>query len=1332
MSKIVQAGEFFVVGGPVQPDRPCYIERAADQELEQGISDQRFCYVLAARATGKSSLMARTIKVLRGEGQLAAVVDLNQLGVRGESTDAGRWYYSIAYRILRELRLKTDLQSWWQEKSALMSEQRLAEFFWEIVLAETAVPVTVFFDSIERALDMPFAQELYSAIRACYTRRATEPDFARLNFVVLGAAAHTQLCRDVSISPFPEGHAIELTDFTHEETQRLAPGLPVEPDVAREVMERIHDWTSGQPYLTQKVARGVARKGGRAEDVERVVRERFLTSNVTRDEPLLGHIRSLIAGRGPNARQALVMLDKIARGGEVYDEPESPACTLLHLSGVVSTGPGGRLHYRNKVYRTVFNSRWTGAALPFNWKTAAVAAVVAAALVLVPLWYTQYLPRQYFDTLSVTESYAEAEDAHRKLRRLPGFARTADDLLADAITRRARAATTFNEIEAAMTVLGRLPEREALADQLMSEFWLERSRQRAAAERRDAALLFALEGLSGQSVEARLALAELIGDDYRHLERSFRLTAVPAHWSVDWQRETLTLVDRGRRAQRWPLHPSDVDAQGDALPDGPTRLAALEHVPLRRELSVDRPGRAGAFVLLLSLRHSSAADLHVTLEAPSGARATLPLPWQGDDTLSYSLHAGSDTALAPLAEEGRQGVWRLTLVDRRAGSRGSLMSWGLRFEGDEHVVWDEPEQGIAIPDPRRTDDVELTFDERGRVAAARAVGPGTTGALALWDLVSGRRKGDLQTPAAVDHVAFTADGSRLVTVAGNTLTLWDVERTEALARITTEAGFALPPALGADGGYIAFAERDPAGGAPRLGLLRSDSGELVATIDAPAGVADWLLGAQARFLALLGPSRVIRILEPRRGEVVRELRHERDVERMLVAPEDDILVTVDAGGDVHAWRVEGGADPSGGPGARAQRLGVTVDPLSVSLAANGSVVAFQTPQGYVVARHPDGRREPQRFRMDRSTGLPVRTRVSADGRRLLTDTGVLLRLWRLEGGRQYQDIDLSALTLDRQGRIAALGFRGGHVRVRSASELERWSGAASVVDFIGHRGAVTALAISTEHSMIVSGGLDGAVRVWDLASVAPAPHFMRHPAGPVHAVAVSGDGLRLVSGAEYSARIWDAADGEQIGEIPVNGAALAVDIAPDSSLLAVGDSAGNVYIAALNGAASPRSTRAQSSVRALAFAPRGPLLASGDDAGHVQLWNALTAEPVGESHAFPHPVRWLRFSEDAEFLVVQTDHWIHRLAVDGESLHVVNSRLPAAGLESGAAFAAPRGESLRLVGGLGVGQPMFHELDLTGPSFPPLREDSELLKRDWPYLLGLGLGPRGNEGPLYP
>ena len=448
MASVVNTGDFFVAAGPVQPDRPCYIERDSDEALCQALRDQRFCYVLSPRASGKSSLMTHTIRILRAEGQLAAVVDLTQIGARGESEEPGRWYYSIAYRIVRELRLKVDLQRWWKDKSALMGDERLAEFFWEIVLTNTTVPVTIFFDEIERAVDLPFSKDLFTAIRSCYNSRTTEPDFGRLNFVVLGVASPQQLAPDRTISPFDLGTAIELDDFTVDETYRLAAGFPSSKDHAHLLLDKIYHWAGGQPYLTQKIARGVVRRGARPEDVELVVRERFLAQGARREEPLLNHIRTLLTRRAPRNRQALALLGRIGKGAQVSEDQGSVVQQVLRLAGLTATAGDGILTLRNRLFSTVFSPRWVNSALPFNWRGALVAAVAIGVMLLVPWWYTQILPQPYIQSMSVvSQPVDDAYFTYQRLHRLPGFGATADRLFTEILAYHSELADTFAEVD---------------------------------------------------------------------------------------------------------------------------------------------------------------------------------------------------------------------------------------------------------------------------------------------------------------------------------------------------------------------------------------------------------------------------------------------------------------------------------------------------------------------------------------------------------------------------------------------------------------------------------------------------------------------------------------------------------------------------------------------------------------------------------------------------------------------------------------------------------------------------------------------------------------------
>jgi len=1313
VTRVMHTGEFFVAAGPVQPDRPCYIERDSDEALCQALRDQRFCYVLGPRASGKSSLMARTLRVLRAEGQIAAVVDLAQSGARGESEEPGRWYYGIAYRIVRELRLKVDLQTWWQEKSALMGDERLAEFFWEIVLTNTTVPVTIFFDEIERAVDLPFSKDLFTAIHSCYTSRTTEPDFGRLNFVVIGVASPQQLAPDRSVSPFDLGVAIELEDFTPDETYGLAAGFPSDKDHAYALLDKIYSWAGGQPYLTQKIARGVVRRGARPEDVDLVVRERFLAQGARGEEPLLNHIRALLTRRALRNRQGLVLLGKLGKGAQIQEDPGSGAQQVLRLAGLTATDVDGVLTLRNQLFRTVFGPRWVSGALPFDWRSALVAAAAIGVMILVPWWYSQILPQPYIQSLSVVgQPLDDAVYTYQRLHRLPGFGGTADRLLTEILIHHSGRADTFADVRILDDLLRGLPDRLDLAEQLMGSYWLRRAAEATRAEHRDEALLLASAAIPGQGEVARTLATELIGNDYGSLQRSFRLAEAPSQWEVDWASRELVLVAQDYGVRRLSLD----DAGAVDFADG---LTALQHLPIERELSVDEPGSAGAFVLELDVAHFADEQVLVSLEAPGGARANFTLPMSAEDGREF--RAVGRSPLASLADADRQGVWRLTLVDREEGFVGELARWSLLFAEELRGWNDDPEPDLTIPDPVRADQVEVTISSDARLAVAIPSRAGAVGTLALWDLRSMGDADDLALGTTPEFLALAGQTARLVAVAGNTLTLWDTAQGSPVRRVATQTGFLLPPAVGADGDYVAIAEQLDLQ-ASLYSLLRTEDGELVSSVSGLAGVRDWVLGPQARYLALTGPDRVVRVMDPRRGDIRAELLHDRDPVRLIPVASGDLLVSVDDGGDIFVWYL-GDAEILE---PERRRLGMTVDAQSVSVAADGSAVAFEARQGHVIARDLAGESEPLNLRVHRADGV-VRTRLAPDGSHLLTAGGSLLQLWQLDdlGPGRGTDQNLSRLVLDQTGRIAALGFRDGHVRVVTTSQLESGSQRDAGVDYIGHQGGVSSMAIYSSLGAIVSGGDDGSVRIWDIASGAPRAQVMRHSEGAIHAVALSPDGQWVVSAAEISARLWNAANGELMDEILVNGEALSVSFSPRGDRLVVGDSAGNLFFTPPTSSLPPQSARAQDAVLALAFSSDGRLLASGDASGRVQLWDPTSAQTLGEPLGFAHPVRWVGFSDEGGYLVAQTDHWLHRLLITGYDLSISDSRLLEVDLEAGAALATPRGEQLRLVGGRGLGQPIYHELDLGAPAAEPLPAGATLLERDWSGLLGLEFDQNG-------
>jgi subtilisin-like proprotein convertase family protein len=377
------------------------------------------------------------------------------------------------------------------------------------------------------------------------------------------------------------------------------------------------------------------------------------------------------------------------------------------------------------------------------------------------------------------------------------------------------------------TRLRGLPGQEAAADQLLAAFWLRRARGAAHAEQRDAAALFALRAAELPSAEQATAAAyfrELVGNDYPYLERSLRLADAPAVWHMLFADSTVLALDAEHRMLRLPFGAA---AGGDALGTAPLHLTALQHVALTRELDVEGEGTAGDLELTLVLQHPAGGELLVTLTAPSGAQAVVAVPSSAGATVeTFVFPAARGSPLALLADEGRAGVWRLTIVDRRADNAGVLAGWELRFEGDS---WrDAPAEPLAIPEPTRTEAVTVTVD--GAHAVVWPEMPGAVGTLALWNLATQKLENDFTLPAVPRHVALNATGDRLVTATDNVVTLWNAADGMPVARLTTETEFVLPPVFSPDGGYVAIAER-VADAQPLYSVLRAADASLVGSIE---------------------------------------------------------------------------------------------------------------------------------------------------------------------------------------------------------------------------------------------------------------------------------------------------------------------------------------------------------------------------------------------------------------------------------------------------------------------------------------------------------------------
>jgi WD40 repeat protein len=191
-----------------------------------------------------------------------------------------------------------------------------------------------------------------------------------------------------------------------------------------------------------------------------------------------------------------------------------------------------------------------------------------------------------------------------------------------------------------------------------------------------------------------------------------------------------------------------------------------------------------------------------------------------------------------------------------------------------------------------------------------------------------------------------------------------------------------------------------------------------------------------------------------------------------------------------------------------------------------------------------------------------------------------------------------------------------------------------------HPGPVRAVAYSPDGARLASGGMDGAVRVWDAHTGAVMLTLARHR-GWVNAVAYSPDGGSLASGGSDGAvRVWDARTGALTRTLARHGGLVnAVAYSPDGDGLVSGGIDGVVRVIDVSaGAAKLTLAGHEGEVRAVAYSPDGLRLASGSSDGTVRVWHARTGaamltlardgRPVSDDEGQGGTVRTVAYSPD--------------------------------------------------------------------------------------------------------
>lgn len=1305
--------DFFSVGAPLHAVRAGYVRRRADDLLYEALVAGHYAHVIAPDRSGKSSLIAAVAARLEANGFNVAILDLDQIGIRDAGSDAGRWYYSVAYRILRQLRIRFDLQSWWQDKAVLGNRQRLLEFYNEIVLRFVQERIVIFVDGIQCTDLLGVGDQLLSSVRSAHNARTTDPEFSRLAFVLLGECDPVSLIDEPELSPFNVTQAIPLHDFTRDDLNLFAAELNLDPEDAELALDRIYYWTRGQPYLTQKLARATAREGLSGDitaHVDRIVRHQLTGRAALHNEPQLSHIHREIM-RDEKHREALLNLyGRLRKGVAVATDLGSPLQRRLMAVGLLRVDDNGELRVRNRVYAAVFTARWANENLPTRWRVPLVAAAALLLILAIPFWYTQWLPAAYVDVLtSSTVEFGVAETAWRNLRSFPGHANTADRIYRNFLQARATAADERGEIETIAAMAADLPQAGNLPNELRAAFWDRRVRAATRLEQRDNALIAALESLILSTPQRRRRAAMLVGDDYPMLLAT--LSAQEASDAVFDPDNLLLTSTQGSQVMQWSLTPQGLQQSA------PWTMTALEVSPLVRRVIVDREGQVNGVGLTLNISHPRLSDLRIKVIAPSGRAVEIET--------GLERASSSDDVRIPAAQmrdligEQLNGTWTLSVRDEALGVAGHLVGWNLTLNSQGAV--EDFQRGLHIPDPVEKDTDNFWISRDGRYAVARAL---QSDSARVWDLAFAKPIRAIAVGQNETLIGLDKGARRLVTATLETVNMWDTTTGDRVAAMQIGGG-SVTSRLTGDGLHL-FVQRS--GDADtRLELWSLEDAKLSAQIDIAGSPALVALDSGGTRIAVADFDRAVRIWDFRNRDMLAQLDLPLQPSAIEIGAGGNVLGVTYGTSGVSLWHLDRPAQPmieDRSPG----RWQMAMSP------SGNSIVAGRPRSGYQVYRASDG------FQAGPTLGAGGTKRgllsFSSDERVLLTGgPNSTARFWRAStevapvAGTEPEPAQtvatrfgdaVVAATPDASGIV--IGDRGGHVYSLPADvSAEALAAAVEDVSFLGHDAAIRLLTVSADGRLAASGAADDTVRAWDLSEGRPLPYMANMPGGSITALEFSPDASMLAVLSGTQALILDARSGDIIIEFQTGEVHGSVAFADDDHVY-IGSEAGALRVIGrdTSGAWSMQQLwQGSVPIRWLRASPKGQFLVLVGRDNLAQQFNLAEGRVGTLAVSLPGTVEDVAFNPAGSRVFFRTARWTQRASSSANGLIWLDAifgprAMPGAGIVVGAGPANDIHVPVASAGSVSL-----RRLQFSANEGPGLFGNKDELLHEWRTRLGL-------------